>query len=272
MERNESAKKVEDSKKKVRSSRPWWLPWAAFLLSVCGIMAVSSVVLSLVYFYEGRQDMLPALFGTVAISSALTLVFFRCTREGVAPVDQPRTINPDPGDYDLVMTLANHADKLNWERLYYFLVFNSIMFLACTSLLVPLLTPTSNQGARGQAPLLGGLVVSLIASFLGALVSIAWGPIAIRRGIAFQNFYMKWARRIEQKEAKEQDRIYTLQDLFSQGATIHFGPDRLGRSIDEEIPSLSRVVGAREMMAGLPWLFVAAYLALFTVCLRLLLG
>ena len=225
----------------------------------CTIGLITSIILSGIYFFnEHKPNVAYWLLSLCLIFVVLSFISYICMKESSSP--RPRqlpTIKPDTSSYSDIVQLFLHADRLNWERLYYFLVFNSIMFLACTGFV----TKSSNC-YLGRDLLLSSF------SFIGLLVSIVWGPVAIRRGIFFQNYYMKWACSIEEEEKKKNklDGPFTIQDAFAKGSTIHF------QHSDVSMPNdvLFFGLGAREFAACIPWLFVFGYLMLLIFSLKLL--
>lgn len=194
----------------------------------------------------------------VFLSILFLILIYNSTKES----RQQKTVsNPDSQDYDHLIQLAIHADNLNWNRLYYFLVFNSIMFVGWI-----MFYSSSNPNMENlclKPYILFGL------SLLGFMVSVLWGLFAIVRGMAFQDFYQEWARLIELNKNKEFDHIYTIQKFFAKGATIHFFDKSSHEIIHRKIPFSSQTLGARELMIAMPYLFSIAYLLLLVIsCIK----
>ena len=163
----------------------------------------------------------------------------------------------EPQDYNNVIQLVVHSDNLTWQRFYYFLVFNSIFLLVWATIF------SSNSNDWIKSCLL------IFFSLIGLLVSVLWGPIAIRRGRIYQDYYMAWARQIERNRPSECD-IFTKQVDLTEGFKIHFLGDATGAGHDKkgdyskyQIPEKSLKVGARQMMEFICWIFVGLYTLLF---------
>lgn len=187
-----------------------------------------------------------------------SLVILRIYRITSRMREQQTVSNPYLDDYDQLMRFFMHADVLNWNRLYYFLVFNSIIIAGW----VTLYSVAPDSAVFKQYVLIG-------LSLLGLMLSILWSMFAIPRGIAFQNYYDAWARLIEQKDPKKQlhQTLLRIQYFFARGAPIHFidlDTEKV-EDKDKQIPWYSRTLGAREVMEGVPWLFAAAYFLLLCV-------
>ena len=241
------------------------------LLAMLLLIAVALTGGALLFFYlvTGKEYTVPissvgcVSFLALACGVYLVIANYRSTGGGAG---QRAVSNPDPDDYSDVIQLVIHADNLTWERLYYFLVFNSIMFLAWVQLFCSVREPASEKTK---------LILLAVFSLLGLLVSSVWGPIAIGRGIRFQNYYMEWARCIEQRTNKNKYHgIFTKQDLFADGRLIHFehGSDPASHRELQISPRYRTFrLGAREVAEIMPWLFVVAYgVLLFLSLLELL--
>jgi len=169
---------------------------------------------------------------------------------------QTNVSNPDINDYPHLVQLVCHADKLNWDRLYYFLVFNSIMFLAWATIFAASCISLEKKRA----------IVLSVFSLFGSMVSILWWLFAIPRGISFQDYYMKWARLIERVRPGGRKGVFETQDSFAKGGEVHFyDPNSQQFFEDEKIPWFCLALGARQVMSGLPFLFVAVYLILAVI-------
>ncbi len=220
-----------------------------FLL--CTIFLITSFFLSGIYFFwENNPNITSFLLSCCLLFFIFSNIFFiYLNKSHQQRPPQPPLIKPDTSLYSTIVQLAIHADKLNWERLYYFLVFNSIMFLACTGFVI-----------KTDSCVLGRDLLLFCFAIIGLLVSIVWGPVAIRRGIFFQNYYMKWAISIEKEKKKINglDGPFITQDAFAKGSIIHF------KNSDEFIPNnaLFFGLGARELAACIPWIFVFGYFML----------
>jgi len=225
--------------------------WCFLMLFTIG--AVTSGVLSFYYYYYYNYRILDVLLFSWFIS--LTAIVFLCiwcpknsARNKISfPYGMP---SPDPNDYSDIVQLIIHSDNLNWQRFYYFLVFNSILFLAWVGLHSSVFLE------------LHKLLLLVLFPLIGLIVGFIWIP-AARRGIAFQNYYMAWARYIE-RGRRSKGGIFTIQSYLTEGEEIEFEKDIVPKENFRKIsiPPTSQIVGARQMVYIIPAVVVGAHFVL----------
>jgi len=243
MATEEEAKNEQGGRGACRSKAWIWF-------SVLAIVSGSVVSICLWERDAGRAGSFSAVAMLVvgSIFSISTIVTIYCIGNASSTPEQRIVSEPREEDYVQVLNLVMHADNLTWNRLYYFLVFNSIMLLGWVSVF------------SGEGSGIGKHLMLVVLAFFGLIVSLLWGPIAMKRGVTFQNYYMGLARCIERKYWPAKHGIFTEQDFLSQGAMVHFyekgSPTYL---TDPQIPRHARFLGARELASFVPWLFSAVY-------------
>lgn len=237
------------------------LRMVALLFILLGIGALASLILIGIYCCERQYSVLPVLWivYSFCLISALVLfiiLFLDYSDRKPSPV-MPGYHPPSKKDYSKIIQLMMHSDVLNWQRLYYFLVFNSILLLAWVYLFC------SNNERK--------LLLLVAFSFVSLIVSLLWAPSAMMRGIRFQDYYLTWLRYIEQHSSKQKTGIFTTQVDFSDGRKIYFPKGVVPEKYSTvQIPYIAQILGARKMLVLIPLIFAGAHFFLFVFSLKFL--